>query len=329
MSTRAEIAVRREGSTEVRVLTALVVVLLMGAYLSWTRKDDAAALEKVNINELAADRVDELVWITRTQTVTVSRKQAPGGGDKYTWFDVKSGKTTKGFKGNKASSTVFDAFAPFVAVRTLGTQLDAAQLAETKLEHPDSKLIVRSKGDDKVYQVGARTFGTRDWYVRASGGSEVFVVASRVFQDVDFAEGKFMQRDLETLDKKDVSGVILKAGPKEQRFLQQNRLSPSDAFWTRAETPDAKDEAVGNYLRKLEGLKAIAYVEPSLLGAAVPVLTVTWLEDDKPKETVVIHRGGEPGKEKYYAVSEATVAPVEVAKSVGEQLEQDLSGVLQ
>lgn len=327
MSAQAETAVRREGAGEVRILAVLVVLLLVGAYLSWTRKDEAASLEKVNISELVPERVDELVWITRTQTVTVSRKDAAG--TKYVWFDVKSGKTTKGFKGNKAASTVFEAFAPFAAVRTLGSALDAEQLAETKLERPDSKLIIRTKGEDKVYEVGGRTFGSRDWYVRAAGGREVFVVASRVFQEVDFAEGKFMQRDLETVDKKDVSGVVLKAGPKEVRFLQQNRLSPSDAFWTRAETPDAKDEAVGNYLRKIEGLKAVAYVEPAMITGATRILDLTWLEDDKPKETVTLYRGGEPGKEKYYAVSEATTAPVEVAKSVAEQVEQDLAGVLQ
>lgn len=327
MSAQAEGAVRREGTTEVRILAALVVVLLFGAYVSWTKKDGAVTDEKVNINELSADRVDELVWITKTQTVTVSRKDAPAGG-KYTWFDVKSGKSTKGFKGNKASSTVFEAFAPFVAVRSLGATIDAAGLTETKLDRPESKLIVRVKGDDKVYDVGGRTFGSRDWYVRPAGGREVFIVASRVFQDVDFAEGKFMQRDLEVIDKKDVSGVILKAGPKEQQFAQQNRLSPTDAFWTRGDNAEAKDEAVGNYLRKLEGLKAIAYVDRAVLTGTTEVLSLTWLEEDKPKETVTLHRGGEAGKEKYYAVSDATVMPVEVTKSVAEQLEQDLPALL-
>lgn len=326
MSAQIEGAVRREGAGEVRLLAGLVVLLLVGAYLSWTRKDDTLTAEKVNINTLAAERVTELVWSTRTQTVAVSRKKS--GDAEYVWFDVKSGKTTKGWKGNKGAAALFEQFAPFVALRSLGTVLDSAQLTETKLERPDSKLIVRTSGEDKVYEVGGRTFGSRDWYLRAVGGKEVFVVASKVLQDLDFAESKYMQRDLSTLDKKDVSAVVIKAGPKEQKFLQQNKLSPTDAFWTRASAPDTKDESVANYLRKVEGLKALSYAEPSVVEGATRVLDLTSFEDETPKETLTLYRGGEPGKERYYVVAPVTVVPVEVAKSVAEQLEQDLAGIL-
>jgi hypothetical protein len=326
MSAQMDGAVRREGAGEVLLLAGLVVLLLVGAYLSWTRKDDTLTAEKVNINTLAPERVTELVWSTRTQTVAVSRKKA--GDADYVWFDVKSGKSTKGWKGNKAAATLFEQFAPFVALRSLGTVLDPAQLTETKLERPDSKLIVRTSGDDKVYEAGGRTFGSRDWYLRAAGGKEVFVVASKVLQDLDFAESKYMQRDLTTLDKKDVASVVLKAGPKEQKFLQQNKLSPTDAFWTRAEAPDAKDESVANYLRKVEGLKALSYAEPAVVEGATRILDLTYYEEEAPKETLTLYRGGEAGKERYYVVTPVTVVPVEVAKSVAEQLEQDLAGIL-
>jgi len=322
----SEAVVRREGAGEVRVLTVLVLALLVGAYLSWTQKTDAVTNEKVDINDLKADRVSEVVWMTRTQTVTVARKKDDKDG--YVWFDIVSGKSKRGFKGNKTTSVLFDSLAPFSAIRKLGSDMKPEQMKETKLERPDQKLIVRAAGGDKTYEVGGRTYGSRDWYVRPQGSKDVYLVASKVLQEIDFAEGKYMQRDLKTIDKKDVSGVILKAGTKERRLLQQSRLSPTDAYWTRVDTPDTKDESAGNYLRKLDGMTVMSYVEPTVLEGATKVLELTWLEEDKPKESMTLFRAGATGKEKYYVVSDATSGPVEVARSIGEQAEQDLADVL-
>jgi hypothetical protein len=137
-----------------------------------------------------------------------------------------------------------------------------------------------------------------------------------------------MQRKLRVLEGKEVSGAVLKAGPNERRLLHQNRLSESDAYWADAKNPDQKNETIENYVNKLEGLSATAYVEADALKEATPVLEVSWLEDDAPKEKLAIYRVPDKDKSKYLAVASSTHLPVELPRSTAEQLEQDLAVLL-
>ena len=320
--------VRREGTTEVRVLAGVVLLLLVGAYLSWTRKEQKVTQEKVTILDVKPSEVQGLALLTRTQTVSVERRKASGDGPAYVWFDVGSGAKKRGFVANETVTGLFESFAPFQAFRSLGTDLTAEQLEEAKLDPPQGKLIIRLASGDRTYEIGGRTFGARDWYVRPSGGKEVFLVASRVISDLEFPEGRFMQRPLRKMVEKDISAAVLKAGDKEKRFLHQNRLSEKDEYWADPRSPDVRNETIENYLAKLNGLAASAYLEPDAISGATKVLEVSWLEGDDVKERLELYRVPGGDKEKYVAVSTASILPVEVPRTTAEQLEQDLAVVL-
>ncbi|MFO0726591.1 MAG: DUF4340 domain-containing protein [Myxococcota bacterium] len=318
---------RAEGAREVRILGGSLIVLMVLGYLSFTKKDEAVTAEKVTILEAKPEQIQGISMITRTQTVSFERRKGPSG-DEFPWFGIEANKKKRGFKGNKSTPSMLEGFAPFTAIRTLGAEVGGDQLAETKLDKPDAKLILRIGNSDKVYEIGGRTFGTRDYYVRAKGGKEIFLVASKTLADFEFPESRFMQRQLKEIETKDTTSVMLKAGKKEKRFIQQNRLSSKDAFWAAQDAPDAKNETFENYLHKVESLAATGYAEESVLASATKVLEVSWHEEEKPKDVLTIYRAGEPGKEKYYGVSTVTVLPVELPKTSTEQVEQDLASVL-
>lgn len=327
MTGRAAV-IRREGTTEVRVLAGVVLLLLAGAYLSWTRKEQKVTQETVTILDVKPSEVQGLALVTRTQTVSVERRKAVGDQPAYVWFDVGAGAKKRGFVANKTVSTLFESFAPFQAFRSLGSELTPQQLEEAKLDPPQGKLIIRLAGGDRTYDLGGRTFGARDWYVRPSGSKEVYLVASRVVSDLEFPEGRFMQRPLRGLVEKDLSAAVLEAGGKQKRFLHQNRLSEKDEYWADPKSPDVRNETIENYLAKLNGLAASAYLEPDVISGATKVLEVSWLEDDDPKERLVLYRLPDGDKHKYVAVSTISILPVEVQRTTAEQLEQDLAVVL-
>jgi hypothetical protein len=327
MSTQVapELPKTREGAGEVKLLSVLVAGLLVAGYASWTKKDTVVSAEKVTLSDVKGEALSGVVLVTRTQTVSIARRAVDGR--EVSFFEIDQAGRKRGFKANKQVSALLDGFGPFEAVRSLGA-LEAKQLDEVKLTSPQAKLILRVGGKDKVFELGTRTFGTRDWYVRAAGGREVYVVASKVIGDFEYPEGRFMQRQLRDLAEKDVSKVVLKAGGRERTFVHQNRLSEKDAFWAKADAPDQRDETIDNYLHKLDGLTATQYVEPAVVAQATPVLSVSWFEDDKPKESLDLVRAGGPGVEKYYVTSTATALPVEVPSSSASQLEQDLATIL-
>lgn len=327
MSTADSGVVRREGSKEVRVLFGVVFVLLIGAYLSWTKKEQKATAEKVVMADIKADDLTGLGLMTKTQTVSVEKKTAERRD--YWWFSIETGTRKRGFVGGEASKELLESFGPLMAQRKLGSSFTPEQLEEMKLAgRGEGKLILKLRNGERSYDLGGRTFGARDWYVRPTGGKDVYLVPSKTIADLEFPEGRFMQRQLRKLALKDVSAVTIKAGGQEKRLLHQNRLSEKDAFWADADAADAPNETFGNYVDKLNALAAIAYVEQDALKDATPVLQVTWFEDDKPKESTQLFRVADGDKTKYLAVSDATLLPVEVTRSTAEQLEQDLAVVL-
>lgn len=318
--------VRREGSREVRVLGVIVIALLIGAYLSWTKKAEKATTEKVTLVDLKPDDLAGMEMHTKTQTVSVSQREE--GKTKYYWFSLESGSRKRGFVGGKAVKDLIESFAPLKAIRSLGSDFTPAQLDEMKFTKVEGKLILHMRGGDRVLDLGGRSYGARDWYVRPAGGKEIYLVSSRVLADLEFPEGRFMQRQLKTLEPKEIAAVTIKAGDQVKKAIHGNMLSEKDAFWADEATPSEANETLGNYLDKLNSLTAVSYLEESVLADATPVLEVAWYKDDEPKENMKLLRIADGDKHKYVAVSTATILPVEVTRSTAEQLEQDLAVVL-
>ena len=313
---------------EVKLLAALVVGLLAAAWVSWTGGDESTPGEdKVTIVQAVPSEVRSLSLITRTQTVAMTFEDGDNA-KTFAWFRVYSRSSTRAFAGSDKVDDLLKNFAPFEAIRSLGKGLAGEALESTGLDAPKRKLTVGYKSGERVYELGGRTHGSRDHYVRAAGGDEVFLVASRVLADLEFPEGKYMQRKLRKVELTDVASLTISAGGKLKKVLRGNRLSAKDAFWADEAKPDEKSETLENYIDKVEKLSINRYgTETEPLGVGEPVVEITWYDEgDKVLEHLVLSKV-DGDKPKFIAKSNITFRPGEVSRSTAEQLERDLSVV--
>lgn len=314
--------------SEVKVYAVALIALMTGAYLTWTAEKDQASTDEVTIVDAKVEQLERVEFYTKTQTIAVGFKDISG--ERTPWFEVDARGKKKAFVGNSKSKELLEGFAPFVALRTLGKGLSKEEIATTELEKPERKLVLAIGGKERTFEVGGRTSGARDHYVRAQGGDEVYLVGSKVLGDLEYPEGKYMQRKLRDEEKKDVDKVVVAAGDKTITAYQKNKLSPKDAFWAR-EGSEEKDETLGNFLDKLDKLSAIEYPDDGQgkFDAGAPVLEASWYgEDGKELGRVKITREGEGKKAEFYALSTATKKPVKVSRFTGEQLETSLASVM-
>jgi hypothetical protein len=318
---------------EVKLYGSLLFLLLLGALWSYTREDPGAAggAEKVDVVALTKGELVGLTFYAKTSTVTISTKK-DGAGKDYSWFVVDQNKRKRSFVGNDKVEKMLEGFTPFKAVRSLG-KLTGAELEQTMLHKPEKKLVLKLRDGERVIEVGGRTSGARDHYVRPVGSQEVFLVASSVLGDLEFPEGRFMQRKLREEQLKDISKARLEANGKTKVALHKNRLAPTDAFWASEAAPEEKSETIENYIDKLDKLSVIEYAndEEKYPAAGTPVLVVAWFGEDEmlPINTTEIWKAeGEDKKAEYYAVSQATRLPVKLSKFAAEQIERDLATVM-
>lgn len=313
---------------EVKLYGAVLAALLFAAYLSWTRKEAPQDLEKATLLEVKAEAIQALDLYTKSTTVAFSRRQGEGG-QSYPWFAVETQERARGFAGNDEVKKLLEGFGPFTAVRSLGKELSQRELEEIQLAKPQATLVITHGTTRKEFEVGGRTGGARDWYVRPKGGKEVFLVASRILGDLEFPESKYMQRRLRAELVKDVERLTLNGGGRSLVALQKNRESGPEAFWSTEAAPEERDETLGNFIDKLEKLSVAEYLEGDRLEDAVPILEVEWTgAAGKRLGSAKLYRRGEGKTADYLAVSSTTRVPVKVSRFTGEQLERDLPSVL-
>lgn len=313
---------------EVKIYGVLLVGLLLGAYLSWTKEDTPAEQKDVTILDVQPEQLEQITLYAKTQTIAVSFQEAAG--DRYAWFEIESKNKKRGFVASDKFDDHLKKMAPFKAERSLG-RLSGEELKQTELEEAKKKLEIAYAGKKKAFQVGGRTSGSRDHYVRAEGGDEVFLVGSKTLSDLEFPEGRFMQRKLRTENIDEVEKVVISSSLGTKTALHKNRLSKKDAFWADESAPDTQSETIGNYVDKLDKLVITEYLaDEAEMKDAEPVMEVTWFgEGDKPLGTTKILKKGEEKKAVFFATSPATRRPVKVSRFTADQLERDLKTLLE
>lgn len=318
---------------ELKIYGALLVALLGGAYWSWTREDPAATTsDKVTIVEGLPGQLKAVTFFAKTATITVTKKREDKGGD-YHWFVVEQHGKKKSFLGNDKVEKMLEGFAPLKGLRSLG-KLEGAELAETKLDKPERRLVLSFESGDRELEVGGRTSGARDHYVRIKGQTQVFLVGSAVLGDLELPEGRFMQRKLRNEPLNEVGKLMVAANGKTKVLLHQNRLSPNESYWAAETKPDEKNETLGNWVDKLDKLTAVDYgteeAKLPLEAEGTPILEATWYGDDGEKtlSTISLWKVGDDKKTDYYARATATRRPVKLSRLAAEQLEKDLESVL-
>lgn len=318
---------------EIKLYGTLLFLALVGTFVSWRRGtflEDSR--ERVMLLNASRREFRSFSFFTGTQTVSMSFG-TDDEGSPYPWFELlrEGGAKTWTFVGNDKVDELLGMLAPFRALRNLG-MLPRSELEEMKIEPPQRKFTIVLKSGAHVFDVGTRTGGARDYYVRPAGSTEVYLVASDALGHIESPESRFMQRLFRTTPQANISKVVLTAAGKSKTALQRNRLSPDDAYWAAESKPEDRNDALGNFIAKLDRLSVSEYPKSgaSFPKGGVPVLTATWYGEDETtaESTFQVWRVGEEGSAEYFARSSAVRMPVKISVFAGQQLEADVAALM-
>lgn len=241
-------------------------------------------------------------------------------------------ETRKRFTGNEALSEHWKKLAPLQAKRGFG-RVGRSTLEEFELDHPRGTITIRARGKTTTLEVGGTPFGSSDAYVRDKGTGRVYLVAAATVRDIEFAESRFMQRELFAAEPKDITKVVIAAGDR-RRTLVQHAVDEDHTNWTDEATPQTRNEMYDNWMRRVLGLRAIDYLapdeEPHAAEGSAESATVFTLEafgaNGSLGRAEIRKIDADPSE--YFGRSPATRSWVSLSASLLEQIERDLESLL-
>jgi hypothetical protein len=224
-----------------------------------------------------------------------------------------------------------DSLATLKASRVLG-KIAPERIPDFGFDKTDQgELKVVVAGKEHVLQLGEKTPGGSDRYVRNTGTGEAYVIPGSIANDLTAADNRLIERDFHSFGEEKVGKVVIKTATGSREVV---RHAVEKDFWARPESPDTKDETVSNWMTKVDRLRVTTYVE-ALDPAPKPedqVVTVEYWSDKGRKLGFleIVRRPGKEPKDKpeYVAKSERTRWHATVLRSTAEQIEQDLASVV-
>jgi hypothetical protein len=198
-----------------------------------------------------------------------------------------------------------------------------------KTDQGELKVVVAGK--EHSLQLGEKTPGGSDRYVRDTATGEAYVIAGTIANDLTSADNRLIEREFHDFGDDKVAKVVIKTATGSREVV---RHAVEKDFWAKPDSPDTKDETVSNWMTKVDRLRVTTYVE-SLDPAPKPedqVVSLEYFNDHGRKLGFfeLVRRPAKDGKEKpdYVARSERTRWHATVLKSTAEQIDQDLASVL-
>ncbi|MEB2313637.1 MAG: DUF4340 domain-containing protein [Sorangiineae bacterium] len=232
--------------------------------------------------------------------------------------------------------------APFRALRALG-KVPEGQAAEFGFDKPAGTIRVDVGGARHTLVLGGTTPGGGDRYARVAETGEVYAIPGDVSRDLEYAESRLFERELHAWKPDDAKNVRITRGQSVRELV---RVAGKRDAWADAASPSRQDETAGNWVTKLERLRASAYDEkPSPApGPEHLVFRAAFSAGSRPLGYLELYKlPGEPGKgeptgeavesptkppARYLVKTEGSRFYVEVLRSSAEQLEQDAASVL-
>lgn len=247
--------------------------------------------------------------------------------------EVEVTETRKRFTGNKALADHWKKLAPLRAKRGFG-RVGAGTLEEFELDHPRGTITLRVRGKTHTLEVGGTPFGSSDAYVRDKQSGRVYLVAAATVRDIEFAESRFMQRDLIGAEAKDLTKVVVAVGDR-RRTLVQRTTGEDQTNWTDEAHPETRNEMYDNWMRRTLGLRAIEYLapdeEPHAEGGSAAISTIFTIEYFTAQGSLgrAEIRKVDADDPEYFARTGATRGWVTLSASLLEQIERDLDSLVQ
>jgi hypothetical protein len=238
------------------------------------------------------------------------------------------------------ANAAFDAYlkrlTPLRAQRSLG-KLDASKDADFGFDKVGTKLQLECAGRPLTLEAGARAFGASQRYLRDPKTRTTFLFEEPVISDLESAQFKFMQSDLNDFKPEDIEEVTVNAQGATRRLLHRDRKVAEQALWVDEKAPATRNELYNNWFSRLGRLRARAYLAPgtepgsdlkTTATGVSPVLSLNYKVADKPATKLELVRVDEGGIGHYYARTDTTRAWVALYDSAAKEVEQDVGMVV-
>ncbi len=344
-------------SKTVAIYSALLVVALLAAYLSWTAEEEPEvdSRNKVVLVDKTAEELESITYEEDGFSVTLEpRKDAHG---EYVWADTKRLKTpepakdpssnphdhdagvpdepapaakpeetVRSFKtGNKGESVV-EALAPFRALRKLEGASKERE-ASFGLDDPRGTLTLKYSGLEKSYDVGGEGYGHRDIYVRDKADGAIYLVEANTIRPLRYADSRMTEKEFHGYPRSEVKELIISDGTSRIEAVQKNRDDQSKRMWVpRGE--DIRTVPLETWIQKFERTRGTGYAKPGEAEGADKVLSVK-VVGEKGATTVDLLRGQtEQGDPMWYMRSEFTRGAIQIPTALGLDLSTDFPTVV-
>ncbi len=351
--------------TQVFVYAGLLLVALIAAYLTWTHEPPGGKGD-VGVIAANPEQLQAVVYQEEEQRVTVSRREGGDDGICWgdTWklknapkkpepkppipealetdgdddsadpasaepvepAEPEKIEDVRSFRGNETCDKILARFAPMKAVREFEALSDE-KIAEMELTEPTSSLAVTTVRGERVFDVGGRSYGTNDYYLRDRATGTVYLVESRLVADIKGGSTRLMERSIHDFKKEDVERAAILAGDSQGTFVPQNRDDSKSAFWASSDDTSRAHDAADTWLDRLLRLRALSYfVEPP--AGLAPMARVEFADLDGSLGWMEYGTAlDDEGKPIHVVRSSNTVAWVEVSDTTGADVLEGLGEV--
>lgn len=334
----------------------LLVCGLAAAAHAWLRETSSEEAERVLVWDGRPERVERVEYTSEQRSVVLEAKEDAAG--RYFSGMVEREKPKRPpahghaeseseseSEANEApireklrfvavgeASALVEKLAPLKALRGLG-RLDPARDAEFGFgsEKPARFALVIG-GERRELLFGGKAPGDSDVYVRASSG-ETFVLDGQIARDLESAESRLMERNLNAFEDDAAVRVRVKLGERSRELW---RAKDKKSFWSDTANSEQKDETASNWMDKLGRLRVVEYPDPARPEPAIAFEVEYLGSDGKPMGRLSL--GSRPtasgdeaegGKPEFLVRTEHTRAWGLVLPSSAEQLAQDVVSLIQ
>lgn len=329
-------------SRSVFVYATLLVVALVGAYLSWTHEAEPRLKDGVVVLDASEADLREVRYTAKDFSVSLTRKSDAFG--EYAWVETvreepdvkpmvnphapapeapadpnaKTHTVKRSFKAGSGADPVFGGLAPFVALRAVQATPEA--LEEFGLKTPKGKLELTIRDKTHVFEVGEEGYGHRNTYIRDAATAKIYLVDGDAIRPLLRGDERLPERRLFEADLWDIDRVEVMSGGRSVAFDQKNKADQVNASWVNAGS-DAPNLTAKTWIEKFARMRAIG--NPESMGDAEEVLTVKVTAGKVVTDVVLMRTQKDDGTQDWYARSPFTRGVVELPMALAANLADD------
>jgi hypothetical protein len=309
-------------------ISGSILLVSMGlAWLRWTAEPDKIGDNEVLVMQGKSDDIENISYVSTDMEVSITVKEDTSG--KYLWVEYIDKKNpeepqSKNFKAGKNGDKLLESLSPLVGIRELNDVED--KLDTLGLKSPEKVVSITRNGKQRIFDIGAETFGTKDYYVRDTQSNEIFLVDDRKFTSLFKARTSLPDRSLWSTKAETAVSASITSGEKTLSLTHNNWQDKQTEQWIRTNSPETDNTQLETWLGKFFRLTASRYEgKDDKLQDLQKSFTVTLNWENDNSQTLIIYQQ----EKEWWAESEHTRTKVKLTGNAISSLNEDLPGILE